>query len=87
MRLQSLFFNIAVPSFATLMIYHRGRPVKEPSSHQEGEMQETDIQGLECLPAAESCRRIDFETSQINPGIVPNTWFLTVTGVKPWVNM
>lgn len=39
------------------------------------------------LPVAESCRRIDFEKVEIRPGIVNNTWFAVVSGMKPWLNM
>lgn len=38
-------------------------------------------------PAAESCRSIDFEKAEIHPGILPETWFLTVRGIKPCLNM
>jgi len=38
-------------------------------------------------PVAQSCRRIDFDSAHVSPGIVPNTFFLTVTGTTPCVNM
>jgi hypothetical protein len=38
-------------------------------------------------PASESCRRIDFEKAEVHPGIIPDTWFLTVSGTKPCLNM
>jgi hypothetical protein len=37
------------------------------------------------LPAATSCRRIDFTKAEIRPGVVNNTYFLVVTGTKPYV--
>jgi hypothetical protein len=42
---------------------------------------------FESLPQPSSCRLIDFETSTVRPGIVPGTFFLTVTGQKPCLNM
>ena len=39
------------------------------------------------LPQIESCRLIDFETVEIVPGIVNDTWFVIVSGTKPYVNM
>lgn len=38
-------------------------------------------------PASEACRRIDFEKAEVVPGIIPNTWFLIVSGTKPCLNM
>lgn len=42
---------------------------------------------LQSNPAAESHRRIDFESVQVNPGIVNGTYFLTVSGTAPCTNM
>jgi hypothetical protein len=39
------------------------------------------------LPASESVRLIDFEEAQVNAGIVNDTFFLTVSGMKPYANM
>ena len=38
-------------------------------------------------PAPQSCRLIDFEKVDVRPGIIPNTFFLTVAGTKPCTNM
>jgi len=38
-------------------------------------------------PVAESVRLIDFDDAQVRPGIVPETYFLTVAGEKPYLNM
>ncbi len=38
-------------------------------------------------PAAQSCRLIDFDKVEIHPGIIPETWFLTVSGEAPCANM
>lgn len=38
-------------------------------------------------PASQSCRLIDFDKATVRPGILPNTFFLTVEGTKPCVNM
>lgn len=37
--------------------------------------------------AAESVRKIDFEDAQVNGGFVNGTYFLTVSGEKPYLNM
>lgn len=37
--------------------------------------------------AAESVRRIDFEEATVRPGFIPCTFFLTVSGTKPYLNM
>lgn len=39
------------------------------------------------LPAPESVRLIDFEHAEVNGGFVNDTFFLTVSGTKPYVNM
>lgn len=39
------------------------------------------------LPAPQSCRLIDFESAEVRPGIVNNTFFLIVTGSVPCSNM
>ncbi len=46
-----------------------------------------DIREFKALPQADSCRTIDFEKAEVVPGIVNNTWFLVVSGVKPYMNM
>ncbi len=46
-----------------------------------------DLKVLEALPPATTFRRIDFETARVDPGFLPNTWFLTVSGRKPWASM
>jgi hypothetical protein len=38
-------------------------------------------------PKPESIRLIDFKKAEVRPGIVPNTWFLIVSGIKPCLNM
>ncbi len=38
-------------------------------------------------PAPKSCRLIDFENAEVRPGVIPDTWFLTVSGTKPCTNM
>lgn len=38
-------------------------------------------------PVAESARLIDFESAQVNGGFINETYFLTVTGEKPYLNM
>lgn len=38
-------------------------------------------------PASQSYRLIDFEEVDVRPGIVPETYFLTVSGTAPCYNM
>jgi len=42
---------------------------------------------LASQPAPSSCRLIDFEKAEVHPGIIPETYFLTVRGTKPCINM
>jgi hypothetical protein len=42
---------------------------------------------LEALPRSTACRRIDFTNAKVVPGIVPKTYFLIVSGTKPWLTM
>ncbi len=46
-----------------------------------------DAESFAKLPASKSCRLIDFDKADVVPGIVPKTWFLTVSGTKPYINM
>jgi hypothetical protein len=39
------------------------------------------------LPAPQACRIIDFDKVQVVPGIVNGTWFLIVSGSKPYISM
>jgi hypothetical protein len=50
-------------------------------------MKEQDIKQFEALPPSTMCRRIDFDKVQIVPGFVPKTFFLIVSGTKPWATM
>jgi hypothetical protein len=38
-------------------------------------------------PKSESARLIDFKEAEIRPGFVNDTYFLIVTGTKPYLNM
>jgi hypothetical protein len=46
-----------------------------------------DAESFSKLPAPQSCRLIDFDTVKVVPGIVNGTWFLIVSGNKPYVTM
>jgi hypothetical protein len=46
-----------------------------------------DVESFSKLPAPQSCRLIDFDKVEVVPGIVPKTWFLIVSGNKPYVTM
>ena len=53
-------------------------------------MQHIDEQTLTKLrqaPAPQSFRLIDFDSAEVRPGFVPNTFFLIVTGTVPCANM
>ncbi len=43
--------------------------------------------GFEELPRVESCRLISFDEIDIRPGFVTGTYFLIVSGNKPYINM
>ena len=50
-------------------------------------MEEKHLKAFQSLPHSASCRVIDFDKAEVVPGIVPNTFFLIVSGTKPWVTM
>ena len=50
-------------------------------------MKAADLKVLQALPPSAMCRRIEFETAQVVPGFVPKTYFLIVSGKKPWASM
>jgi hypothetical protein len=54
---------------------------------EEFSMQEQQLREFESLPQSSSCRLIDFDKAQVVPGFFPKTFFLIVTGTKPWVAM
>ena len=44
---------------------------------------------FETCPPSQTCRKINFdeERVEIRPGFAKDTWFLLVTGMKPYTNM
>jgi hypothetical protein len=50
-------------------------------------MKAEDLKVLEALPASTMCRRMNFDTAQVVPGFIPETYFLIVTGKKPWASI
>lgn len=42
---------------------------------------------FDALPKASTCRLIGFNNAHAHPGFVNGTWFLHVSGDKPWSNM
>ena len=50
-------------------------------------MQAQDLEVLKSLPPPTMCRLIDFKKAQVVPGFLPKTWFLIVSGEKPWASM
>jgi hypothetical protein len=53
----------------------------------EGAIKAEDLKTIESLPPSTLCRRINFEHAQVVPGIVPRSYFLIVSGKKPWASM
>jgi hypothetical protein len=50
-------------------------------------MKAEDLKTLATLPPSTLCRLIDFTHAQVVPGFVPKTFFLIVSGEKPWASM
>ena len=50
-------------------------------------MDASDLKAFEALPHSTSCRLINFQHAEVRPGFVTNTFFLIVSGLKPWLNM
>src|SRR5882672_10304059 len=50
-------------------------------------MHQQDIDTLYKMPPSSSYRLIKFEKAVVVPGIIPKTFFLIVSGTKPWVTM
>ena len=46
-----------------------------------------DIKALEALPPSTLCRLIAFDRARVVPGFIPKTFFLIVSGEKPWASM
>ena len=50
-------------------------------------MDEKRVIAFNALPQPSSCRLIEFENVQVIPGTILRTYFLIVSGSKPWVTM
>jgi hypothetical protein len=50
-------------------------------------MEAIHLKEFEALPHSSACRLISFRDAEVVPGIVNDTWFLIVSGVKPWATM
>jgi hypothetical protein len=50
-------------------------------------MEDKDLRAFAALPPSTGCRLIDFEKATVVPGFIPKTFFLIVTGTKPWITM
>jgi len=50
---------------------------------QEVFMEDTHVKEFEALPHSSSCRLITFKDAEVVRGIVPKTFFLNVSGMKP----
>ncbi len=46
-----------------------------------------DIPALDGIPDSVSGHRLDFDHSEIVPGLIDGTYFLLVTGSKPWITL
>jgi hypothetical protein len=51
------------------------------------DMEEIHLKAFEALPHSSSCRVINFEKADVVPGFLPKTFFLIVTGTKPWLTI
>ncbi len=54
---------------------------------RESKMTLADIPALEGIPDSVSGHRLDFDHSEIVPGLIDGTHFLLVTGTKPWITL
>jgi hypothetical protein len=50
-------------------------------------MRPEDVRAFQALPPSTGCRLIEFDKSEVRPGFVSKTYFLIVSGTKPWVTM
>jgi hypothetical protein len=50
-------------------------------------MDAQDLRILAALPPSTMCRLIGFDHAQVVPGFLPKTYFLIVSGKKPWASM
>jgi hypothetical protein len=50
-------------------------------------MEDKDLKAFEALPYPTACRLIDFDKAEVRPGFFPKTFFLIVSGIKPWLTM
>jgi hypothetical protein len=50
-------------------------------------MKAADLKVLEALPPSVTCRRIEFSRALVVPGFVKDTYFLIVSGKKPWASL
>ena len=50
-------------------------------------MDKKSLNAFKALPPSSNCRIIDFDEAAVVPGIVGDTFFLIVSGTKPYVNM
>src|ERR1700761_5440184 len=48
---------------------------------------DAELQLFQKAPPPSFCRLIDFKEAEVRPGIIKDTFFLIVSGVKPWLNM
>nr|AFI78742.1 hypothetical protein ws406H10_0030 [uncultured bacterium ws406H10] len=54
---------------------------------RESAMTLADIPALEGIPDSVSGHRLDFDHSEIIPGLIEGTCFLLVSGTKPWITL
>lgn len=54
---------------------------------RESAMTLADIPALEGIPDSVSGHRLDFSHSEIVPGLIDGTFFLLVSGSKPWITL
>jgi hypothetical protein len=60
---------------------------KKKKAAKSGRPAAAKPEALAKAAVSQSARRINFTQVKVVPGIVPNTWFLIVSGTKPYLNM
>jgi hypothetical protein len=50
-------------------------------------MKAAQLKAFNALPPSSTCRLIPFSKAIVVPGFLPKTFFLIVSGTKPWVTM
>lgn len=57
------------------------------SESRSAGLSQSQVDEFSNLPSAQFCRRLHFESVDIVPGFINDTWFATVVGKKPWITI